>query len=112
MHRRGNRRSIRGKIGSDVMFESVLADIVQEFLHLPDFDHARSTEGVERVVGEPSLTNVATHLACRVVGGEACKAHLLGLDQSDTGAESVLLAYRTGNDFLKIHLHRAEKMFG
>src|SRR5215467_10055296 len=73
--------------------------------------HNPSTaKSVQRIIGEAAFANVATHLSGRIVGREARKTHLLGLDQADHCAVSIVLAYRSRNDFLKIHLERPEKM--
>lgn len=68
-----------GEAGGDVVLEAVLADVAEELLHVGDLDDARAAEGVERVVGECSLADVALDLAGEVVGGEAGEAHGAGL---------------------------------
>ena len=73
-------RSDTGKIGGHVMLETVFADVVQQLLHLRNFDHAGAAESIQRIVGESAFADVAAHLAGGVVGREAGKAHLLRLD--------------------------------
>ena len=102
----------RREVGSDVVFETVLADVVEQFLHMGDFNHARAAKGIQRIVGELALAYVAAHPAGCVVGGEAGKAHFFRLDQSHAGAESVFFAHGTGDDFLEIHFHGTEKVLG
>ena len=70
----------RGQVGRDVVFETVLADEMEQFLHMGNFNHARATKRVQRVVGEPALAYVAPHPPGSVIGREAGKAHLFGLD--------------------------------
>src|SRR5580765_5529915 len=55
------RRNCR-QVGGDVMLEALLADVVQQGLHLWNLDHARATESVQRIVRKPSLAHVAAHL--------------------------------------------------
>ena len=64
-----------------MVLEAVLADVMQQLLHLWNFDNAGAAESVQRIVGKPSLADVTAHLARGVVGGEAGKAHLFRLDQ-------------------------------
>ena len=52
-----------GEAGGDVVLEAVLADVAEELLHVGDLDDAGSAEGVERVVGEGALADVAFDLA-------------------------------------------------
>src|SRR6266436_536119 len=58
----------------------------------------------------PRRRRYTAHLARGVIGGEAGKAHLLRLDQPHAGAESIFLAYGSGNNLREIHFHRAEEM--
>ena len=103
---------IPGKIGGYVVFEAAFANVVQEFLHVRDFDDAGATEGVEWIVGESALADVAAHFSCGIVGGEASEAHFFGLDEADAGAECVFFADGAGDDFLEVHFHGAEEVFG
>ena len=48
-----------GEVGGDVVLEAVLADVAQQLLHVGDLDHAGAAEGVERIVGEGALADVA-----------------------------------------------------
>src|SRR5690242_16917932 len=100
------------QVGGHVMLKTVFADVVQQLLHLGDFDYAGAAESVQRVIGKSAFAHISAHLAGCVVGGEAGKAHLFRLDQSHAGAESVFLAHGAGDNLLEIHLHRAEKVFG
>ena len=60
-----------GEVGGDVVFEAVLADVAQQALHVGDFDDAGSAEGVERVVGEGALADVAGEMPSILV--RACR---------------------------------------
>src|ERR1700722_18028128 len=93
------------------MLKAALADKAQQLLQVRDLDYACAAERVQRVVGEASFAYVAAHLAGSIVSGEAGETHLLGFDQAHTGSEGIFLAHGAGNDLLKIHFHRAEKMF-
>ena len=63
-----NRSGNLGEIRRHVVLKSVLANEVQQLLHLRNFDHAGATEGVERIISEPALANIAAHFASSVVG--------------------------------------------
>jgi len=80
-------RSYGGKIRRHVMLEALLANEVQQLLHLRDFDYARAPEGIERVVGKFAFAYVAPHFASGVIRRETRKAHLLGLDEADAGSK-------------------------
>jgi len=95
-----------------VVLEAALANVAEQFLQVRDLDDAGSAEGVERIVGESAVADVAAHFACGVVGGEAGEAHFFRLDEADAGAECVFFADGAGDDFLEVHFHGAEKMFG
>src|ERR1700751_537409 len=85
---------------------------MEQLLHPRDLYHSRSSEGIEWVVGETALAYVTPHVSGGIIGGEARERHLLRPDETDAGAERILLAYSTGDDFLKIHLYRAEEVLG
>ena len=100
-----NGRGHCGKIRGNVVLEPVLADEVQQLLHSWNLNYAGASEGIQRIIGESALANVATHLARSVISREAGKTHPLGLDQPYASAKRVLFSYGTGNNLLKIHLH-------
>ncbi len=81
-------------------------------MHPRNLHDAGAAKGVERVVGELALADVAANLPGQIVGREAHETHLLRLDQADNRSECVLLADRARDDFLKIHFERAEEMLG
>jgi hypothetical protein len=54
-----------------VVLEAVLADVAEELLHVGDLDHAGAAEGVERVVGEGALADVAGEMPSILV--RACR---------------------------------------
>ncbi len=60
-----------GKIRGDVMLEAVFANVVEQPLHLRNFDDPRAAESVERIVGKFAFADIAANLASSVVGGEA-----------------------------------------
>ena len=107
-----HRRRYRGQVGRDVVFETVLADEMQQLLHMGNLNDTRATKGVQWVVGELALADVASHPPGCVVGGEAGKAHLFRLDQSHTRTERVFFTHGAGNDFLEIHFHRTKEVLG
>src|SRR5438552_15719962 len=92
------------------MLEAVLANEVQQLLHPWDLNYARTSEGIQRVVSESALANVAAHFARGVIGRETGKTHRPRFDQSHAGAKRVLFANRARVNFLEVHLHRAAKM--
>src|ERR1700733_662350 len=94
-----------------MVLKAALADKMQQLLQFRNLNHARAAEGVERVVGESSFSNVAAHLPASIIGGEARKAHLLRLDEPDAGSEGIFFTHGAGNNLLKIHLHGTEEMF-
>src|ERR1039458_10821068 len=47
-----------------------------------------------------------------VVSRDAAEAHRPGLHSPDAGAEGVRLAHRARDDFLEVHAHVREEMFG
>src|SRR5262245_47707347 len=88
----------RGHVRRDVVLEAVFADVAEEFLEVVDLDHARAAEGIQRVVGELALANVALDAAFHIVRGEAREAHRAGLHQADTSPVRVFLADRSGDN--------------
>src|SRR5258708_7385212 len=95
-----NRRRNRREVSSDMMFETLFADKVQQLLQIGNLDDAGSTESVQCVVGETAFTDVTPHLAGCVISGETGKAHFFWLDDADAGAASIFLARRSGDDLL------------
>src|SRR5437879_3878013 len=95
-----------------MVLEPLLTNEMQQPLQVRDFDYSRAAKRIQRVVGESSFAHVSAHLARGIVGREAGEAHFLWLDATDAGSRCVLLAPGSRNDLLKIHLHRAEEMFG
>src|SRR5438445_11400079 len=95
-----------------MVLESVFADVMQQLLHLRNFDHSSAAKRVQRVIREPAFSNVAAHLPCSIVGGKASKAHLLWLDQANNRAVSVLFPDGAGDDFLEIQFERTQEVRG
>src|ERR1035441_5608911 len=63
--------------------------------------------------GERALADVTANGAAEVVGGEAGEAHGAGLDGAVQRAVGILLAHRTRDDELVVHLHTfLEEVFG
>jgi len=96
-----SRRKIRGYM----MLEAVLADITQQFLHLWNLNHACPAEGMQRIVGKRTLTDIARDLPGKVVGGEASEAHCSSLYCSIQCAVRILFANGSGDDLLEVHFH-------
>src|SRR5712672_3498424 len=107
-----NNRGYGRKVRGDVVFKSVLADIVKKLLQSGDLHDARATKRFEGIVGKSSATGVATDVSVNIIRGKSGKAHGAGLDTSNTGAKRIFLADSAGDDFLEIHLHVFEEMFG
>src|SRR5581483_593326 len=100
MHSTGNGR----KIGGHMVLETVFANVMEQFLHLWNLDYACAAEGVQGIIREPALANVASHLSSCVIGREASKAHFLWLYQTDNRSVSVVFAHSTGDDLLEVHV--------
>ena len=49
------RRTGGGEVSRDVMFEPVLADVMEQVLHVWNLHHASAAEGLQRIVGELAL---------------------------------------------------------
>ncbi len=62
-----NYRRDRGKIRRHVMLKSVFADVMQEFLHIGDFHHARAAKCFQRIIREAPFTGIAANLAGQVI---------------------------------------------
>ena len=105
------RSSHGGKVGSNVVLEAVLANVVQQLLHFWNFNHSRAAKGIQRIVCKTTFAYIATYLAGSIIRRKAREAHLLRLDKSNHGALCVFLADRAGDDFLEVHLERPEEMF-
>src|SRR5208282_2993771 len=100
----------RGKICGDVMFEAVFADVAEQFLEMRDFYYAGAAKGFEGIVGESAFTDVARDFSGEIVGGETRETHWATFYAADAGAESVVLADRARDDFLKVHADILKKM--
>src|ERR1035437_8690499 len=98
--RRGGR-----EVRRDVVLEAVFADVAKQRLHVRDLHHAGPAEGVQRVVGERALADVAANYAGEIVSREARKAHGAGLHRAVERAVGVLLANGARDDELIVHLH-------
>src|SRR5690242_6703876 len=80
-----------GEIGGSVMLESVFTDIPEKTLHVRDFDDSGAADGLERIVGESALADIAAHFAIEVVGRETRVRHGSGFHPANAGAERVQL---------------------
>src|SRR5262245_13084088 len=95
-----------------MMFEAAFAYEVQQALQVRDLHHTGSAEGLQGIVGEAALTQIATDDSLAIVSGKARVAHRSGLDPTNAGSKRVLLAYGRRDDLLKIHLHFGEEVLG
>src|SRR5271165_5064988 len=64
MHRGSGGREIRGH----VMFESVLADVMQQLLQLRNLHHTHTAKRIQRIVGERTFSDISAHHSGGVVG--------------------------------------------
>src|SRR5712691_6661296 len=94
------------------MFKTVLADVMEQLLHVRNFNHAGSAKRFQRIVGEAPTSNIAANLPRKIIGREAGEGHGAGLHATDARAKGVLFADGSSNDGLKIHLHILEEMLG
>src|SRR5690348_910930 len=58
------------EVRRDVVLETIFTDVVKQFLHPGNFNHACAAESVERIVGEAPFADVSSHLARSIVGGK------------------------------------------
>src|SRR5208283_6234007 len=94
------------------MLESVLANVMQQFLQPGNLHNAHAAKSIQRIVGEVALTDIAANHSRGIVGREARKAHGTSLHPAHDRTECVVLAHRPGNDLLKIHAEVLEEMLG
>jgi len=94
------------------MFESIFADVTQQLLHMLNLNDAGASEGVQWILCEAPLSNITPHSARGIVSRETRKCHFFRLYEANASAKCVFLPYGPGDDFLEIHLHRAEEMLG
>src|ERR1022692_814826 len=94
------------------MLKSLLADVMQQLLHLRNLHNSGAAKRLQRIVGESSFADVASDASKCVVSREARKAHGTGFHLSNTSPKGVLLPHRSGNDRLEVHLHVAEEVLG
>ena len=89
------------KVCCYVVFEAVLADVAEEFLHLRYAHYSCSSEGQQRIVCEFALSYVTADDSFAVVRGEPCEAHSSRFDLAHAGPEGVVFAYSAGYDLLE-----------
>src|SRR6266550_4485311 len=75
-----------------------------------NFNHTRATEGVQWVIRELAVADVASYPPGSVIGREAGKAHLLRLNKSNTRTESVFFTHGAGDNFLEVHFDGTEEV--
>src|SRR5260370_1958209 len=71
-------------------------------LQLRDLHHTCAAEGLQGIVGETALAQIAADRAGAVIGGESCIAHRLGPHASHAGPKGVVFSHRCGNYLLDI----------
>src|SRR4029077_12917475 len=79
------------KVGGDVMFETVFADIPQQLLEPRNFNDSGTTKGLKRIVREPAAAGVAANSAATVVGRKAREAHGAGLHLPHARSKGIVL---------------------
>src|SRR5712692_2172176 len=105
-----NGRGDLGEIRGNVMLESVLADVTQEFLQVGNANHAGAPESLERIVSEFPFSDVTTDFPLPIIRRKTYKAHRAGFHLADTGSKGIFLADRAGDDLLKIHANVFEEV--
>src|SRR5438309_11192990 len=108
MHGGGGGREIR----CHVVLESVLTDVMQQGLEFGNPYYPNPPKGIERVIGELTLTDVAADGSGPVIGGEAGETHSTRLDPSHDSPEGIVLTNRAGDDLLEVHADVLEEVFG
>src|SRR5260370_35185455 len=79
-------------------------------LQLRDLHHTCAAEGLQGIVGETALAQIAADRAGAVIGGESGIAHRLGLHASHAGPKGVVFSHRFGNYLLEIHSYVVEEV--
>ena len=92
---------------SDMVFESVPADMLHQLLEIVDPGHGYASVHVVRVIGDVALSGVGLDHAARVVGGYAEEGEVTGSDLGEHGSEGVHLAEGTAEDAERSELHRS-----
>src|SRR5579863_8149710 len=92
------------------MFETVLADIAQQFLHSGNTHHARAAEGLERIARELAFTHITADGSPAVVGRETRVAHGAALHAAHAGAKSIFPPNCARDDLLEVHFDILEEM--
>src|SRR6185437_2548434 len=105
VHRVGHGRHRAG----DVMLEAGLADETQQLLQARNLYYTSAAERRERIIGESSVTHVATNATAAIVGREARIRHWVCLHLSHDCAVRIFASHRTGYDRLIVHLHVFEE---
>ena len=82
------------EVGGDVMLETVVTDVAQQFLQSWDFHDARAAERFEWIIGEATAAGVAADFSMHIVGGKPRKAHAASLYAPHAGAKGVFFPYR------------------
>src|SRR5581483_5462703 len=71
-----------------------------------------AAEGVQRIVSEAAIADIAADAAFAIARGETGVAHGRGFDAAHASTEGVQLADRSGNDLLEIHFDVGEEVLG
>src|SRR5689334_7622966 len=79
----------RREVGGDVVFKSSFADVAQQALHPRNFDHARTTERVQRIIRELTIAHIAANNPGTVIRRKSRVAHRPFFHASDAGPEGV-----------------------
>jgi len=103
--------SFLGEVYGDVVFETHVADVLHKVLEVVYFEDAVSAEGIEFVVGEFALSNVAGYQPRRVVGGSSAEGRFCGFDSSGDSPEGVFFSDGAGDDFLVIHFFVSQERY-
>src|SRR5271156_1455788 len=79
----------RCEVCSDVMLETVFANVAQQFLHVGNLDDSGAAECFQRIISKASFPYVAADHAVLIVGGKARETHRRGLHLPYASSEGV-----------------------
>src|SRR5262249_28458233 len=64
-----------GHVGSDMVLESLAANVLQQILQVRNLGHARAAKGLQRIISESSFTDVSAQLAVGIVCRNTQETH-------------------------------------
>ena len=81
-----------GAAHGDMVFETVLADILHQLLQVIHLRHGNATIHAVWVIGDRSLTEIRLDASLRIIGGDAEEGEVTGSDLRIDSTEGIDLA--------------------